>query len=223
MRERILKLCKRLDKFTLDEIAMISEIEEDELLPVLNELISENSIILRNETYFYQKKKIREKNISKFRAFPEQTIDLVIRCFCSDITADKTYKIVGIGENTVLDFYRFFRKSLHDRQIRVLQEQYNKKPQIVRERTFFNTEIVYFYIYNNQVYIIDKPLHSKKDENTFSKDEIKEFKKIYCYLKRSECHNKNKICLYQKLSEALWRRNKSFLELYDDMKMCLYS
>ena len=44
MTERILQLCKRLNKFTLDEIATISEISGDNLLPVLNELISEDKL-----------------------------------------------------------------------------------------------------------------------------------------------------------------------------------
>ena len=41
MSDRILQLCKRLNKFTLDKIVTISEIPEDKLLPVLNKLIIE--------------------------------------------------------------------------------------------------------------------------------------------------------------------------------------
>ena len=48
MKDRILQLCKRLNKFTLDEIAIISEIPADNLFPVLNELICENKLSLED-------------------------------------------------------------------------------------------------------------------------------------------------------------------------------
>ena len=62
MTERILQLCKRLNKFTLDEIATISEISGDNLLPVLNELISEDKLSFEENIYSYQKKqKVSDK------------------------------------------------------------------------------------------------------------------------------------------------------------------
>ena len=39
MKERILKLCKRLNKFSLDEIETISEIDSEELKPIIDVLI----------------------------------------------------------------------------------------------------------------------------------------------------------------------------------------
>ena len=45
MKERILRLCKRLDKFLLDEIEMVSELETEELIPILSELKNENKLI----------------------------------------------------------------------------------------------------------------------------------------------------------------------------------
>lgn len=53
MKNKILLLCKRLDKFDIDKIEAISEIEQSELLPILDELIKENKIFFRNNTYFY--------------------------------------------------------------------------------------------------------------------------------------------------------------------------
>lgn len=63
--------------------------------------------------------------------------------------------------------------------------------------------------------MVDKPLIASK-EKVFTRDEIKEFKKIYCYLSRLECHNQNKNFLGYKLAESIWRRNKDFGELYYD-------
>ena len=51
MKDRILQLCKRLNRFTLDEIATISEISADKLLPTLNELILESKLLEENGTY----------------------------------------------------------------------------------------------------------------------------------------------------------------------------
>ena len=46
MRERILRLCKRLDKFTFEEILEIAEnIEEQDLKNIFDNLISENKLI----------------------------------------------------------------------------------------------------------------------------------------------------------------------------------
>ena len=70
MRNRILQLCRRLNKFTLDEIATISEIHADNLLPVLNELICENKLSLENNIYSYQKKqKVSDKYLKIAFAF----------------------------------------------------------------------------------------------------------------------------------------------------------
>ncbi len=71
MKRRILKLAKRLGKFSFDEIALISEIDEDELLDILNELEKEKKLTVRNNTYFYlgniqaPKKQIIKKKYSK--------------------------------------------------------------------------------------------------------------------------------------------------------------
>ena len=215
MKERILRLCKRLDKFSFEDISTIAEdIEESVLKLLLLTLVNEKRLIQKNEVYFYNKT-AKNKQFSLFQYFNKTIINLVIRCFCVQITADKTSLIVGISENSVYKFYTYFRKLLYDRQKAELLKLYSLNPQNSRLRTFFKQN-AYFYIYNNQVYVTDKPLKSTKEKN-FTKEEIQEFKKIYCYLSRVECHNKNKFNLYHKLAEALWRRNKGFEELHEDL------
>lgn len=46
MKERILKLCKRLNKFSLDEIETISEIDSEELKPIIDGLIHEERLAI---------------------------------------------------------------------------------------------------------------------------------------------------------------------------------
>ena len=82
MNDRILQLCKRLNKFTLDKIVTISEIPEDKLLPVLNKLIIENKLSLENNIYSYKKKQKVSDKYSIFKYYPKATIDTIIKCFC---------------------------------------------------------------------------------------------------------------------------------------------
>ena len=45
MEEQILKLCKRLNKFTLENLEILSEIPKAELLPILSKFVDENKLI----------------------------------------------------------------------------------------------------------------------------------------------------------------------------------
>lgn len=47
------KIAKKLDKFKLDEVVMILELEENEVKNILDTLIEENVIIQNDDTYFY--------------------------------------------------------------------------------------------------------------------------------------------------------------------------
>lgn len=58
MKDRILQLCKRLNRFTLDEIATISEISVAKLLPTLNELILESKLLEEKWNIYLSKKEM---------------------------------------------------------------------------------------------------------------------------------------------------------------------
>ncbi len=59
---RILRLCKRLDKFTLDEISTIAEdVDEAVLELLLLTLVQEGKLTLRNDLYFYNKQSFNKK------------------------------------------------------------------------------------------------------------------------------------------------------------------
>ena len=97
MRERVLRLCKRLDKFTLDEISTIAEdVDEAVLELLLLTLVQEGKLTLRDGLYFYNKKQISKKpSILSF--YPKQIIDTAIRCFCLSIPAYKAAKILDMA------------------------------------------------------------------------------------------------------------------------------
>ena len=61
---RILKLCKRLDKFTFDDILMIaSNIDESILKLQLIKFVQDKRLVQRGDLYFY-KKRTPQKNAS---------------------------------------------------------------------------------------------------------------------------------------------------------------
>lgn len=216
MKDKILQLCKRLNKFTLNEIIIISEIPKGILLPILDELIVENKLLLENNIYSYLKKQTISKQYPIFKYYPKSTIDSVLRCFCESISTTKTSHILSIGEDQVQKFYTIFRTFIYERQEKCLRNFYAQEPQNARRRKFFDQE-VYLYIYNKRVFVSEILLQSSCDKplNVQAKAE---FSKIYCYLTRNLTHNQNAHNLNYKIAETIWRRNKKFNELYSDLK-----
>ena len=51
MEEQILKLCKRVNKFTLENLEILSEIPKTELLPILSKFFDENKLINKDCTF----------------------------------------------------------------------------------------------------------------------------------------------------------------------------
>ena len=134
MKDRILQLCKRLNKFTLDEIVTISEIPADNLLPVLNELICENKLSLDDNVYSYQKKQKVTDKYSIFKYYPKATIDVILKCFCESIITTKVSHILSIGEPQVQKFYTIFRTLIYDKQKKLLDNYYLNNPQNTRHK-----------------------------------------------------------------------------------------
>ena len=99
MKDRILRLCRRLDKFTLDEISMIAEdVDESALDLLLLTLVQEGKLTLRGGLYIYNKQIGKKPSILSF--YSKQIIDTAIRCFCLSIPAYKVAQIIGIANNS---------------------------------------------------------------------------------------------------------------------------
>lgn len=216
MKDKILLLCKRLNKFTLDEISTISEINLTELLPIINELTFEGKLLQENGVYFYTKKQSISVKYSIFKYYPKVTIDLVLRCFCESISTTKVSNILSVGEDQVQKIYTIFRTLIYERQEKQLRNYYVQESQNARRRKFFDQE-VYLYIYNKQVFVSEVLLQCDNDKPLDTNDKA-EFSKIYCYLTRNLTHNQSAHNLNYKIAETLWRRNKNFNELYFDLK-----
>lgn len=216
MKDKILQLCKRLNKFSLENLEILSEIPKSNLLSLLDEFVNEGKLITRNNEYIYCKQNPVIQNHSIFKLYPAVVTDTVIRCFCEDIKTIKTSNIANIGEDQVQKFYTIFRTLIYQRQKRQLDSYYLKQPQKARHRKFFNKE-VYLYFYFNQIFVSETLLKSKNDR-MFSSKEKAEFTTIYCYLSRNLTHNTNANNLNYKIAETLWRRKRGFKDLYFDLK-----
>ena len=216
---RILKLCKRLDKFTIDDILMFAcNIDESVLKLQLIKFVQDKRLVQRGDLYFY-KKRTPQKNNSILSYYPAKTIDIIIRGFCCSIPGYKLSYILGVGEDQVNKIYNIFRNLIYTRQLEVLFTYYNNSPQQCRNRIFFNLE-TYFYVFKNQIFVAEQPINLT-NEKKFTKFEEQEFKRVYSYLTRFVNHNSCKSDLFQKLAEGIWRRNKNTEELYDDLKVNL--
>lgn len=226
MKEQIFRLCKRLKNCTLNDLVQMLEVDEAIIETALLFLEQEESISINNGVISINDSKpqnnIQAKNLYLMRQYiSEEEFDLVVRGFCLQIPQTKMEHLVSVNRNCICAYYGVFRKLIYERQFKLLLNKFQEKPQEGRYRMFFD-KYAYFYVYENQVYVSDKLLRAKLEKN-FSKEEIREFKRMYCYLARLESHNKNAEYMHYRLAEFLWRREKEFDFLYQDLKNKLIS
>lgn len=74
-RDLIIKSARRLDKFTLDDIILVSEIDEQEVTDILSELLNEKIIVKSNNTYFFN---IKNKNKNGKKASETEIKPIII-------------------------------------------------------------------------------------------------------------------------------------------------
>lgn len=213
MKNKVLKLCKRLNKVTASEIAPILMITEAETREILDELVMDGSLTVREDlVYFY--KEIQAKPILPlfFEFRSSQEIELIKRCFCADLPSTKTEMILNLGPNIIGKFNQYYREFIYNDQYNNLKEKFKNSPQEPRIRNFFDIPL-YFYYYDGVTYIAEKSLYSKDNIKKFNAIEIKEFKKMYLKIRRKICHNKMTHHLSHHVAEAILREYVSFEEM----------
>lgn len=102
MKEQILQLCRRINCFTLDKLETITELERSELLPVLNELVSDGTISESNEQYFYVKKVPEIQKHSLFQYYNSNIKSFVadFSILCLDLSFSSLLTFVGMLNST---------------------------------------------------------------------------------------------------------------------------
>ena len=169
MKDRILKLCKRLDKFSLDKIEMVSELKTEELMPILSELKNENRLIQKDNFYFCNKVSATRENCGKlplfFQFHTKRETDYILRGFCVDAKAFKMADVFSFSKQVINKYYTYFRTLIYETQKQQLLKYFEKTPKIPQERVYMNTK-VYLYLYDDKLFVSEKYLVSKMQENT---------------------------------------------------------
>ena len=161
--------------------------------------------------------RIEKKDINLMFEYrtPEEK-EIIIKGFCLEIPPQKLCELINLQTNCVCNYYAIFRKMIYDRQFKELLKEYDLSPQRGRYRKFYE-KYAYLYVYNRKVFVSDKLFKTDKKEKEFTKDEVREFKITYSFLTRVESHNTNEHYMYYRLAEYIWRRNKDYKILYEDL------
>ena len=225
MKDKVLKLCRRLKKCTLNDLISYTEEKEDIIKTALLYLDNEGMIQEKNGTIYYLDKKFKKdhvqaKNINIMMEYrtPEE-VEIIIKGFCLEIPPQKLCELIGVNPNCICKYYGVFRKMIYDRQYKLLLKSFFDKPQIGRYRRFYE-KYAFFYVYKDHVFVCDKLLRASIEKN-FTKSQIREFKNMYCYLARIESHNSNENYMFYRLAEYIWRRYREYAYLYQDLKQNL--
>ena len=221
MKERILRLCKRLDKFTFEEVLEITEnIEEQDLKNIFDNLISENKLIHMNGIYFYNKQLVKTKQINMYPLFfqfhNKTEIEYILKGFCANIEVLKIKDFLGISKNVVDKFYNYFRTQIYEKQKQELLKYYDKNPKIGLERKFMSAKI-YLYLYNGNLFVSDKNLCTKNNEIKHSESERLKVKNSYLRSFRKVQNRTFAYKFYLHLAEECCRYDKDFKKLYVDL------
>lgn len=223
MKDQILKLCKRLKRCTLEDIVQFTELEEKQILPVIYYLLDNDYLEDRDGIYTPKINTEPVHNTNNFylkkQYHSDEEIDTILKGFCLNLPASKIKYFLSCKESSISDFYQLFRQKIYERQLKELLNHYFNRPQNNHYRVFFE-KFAFFYCYNKKIYVTDKPLRAPF-EDLKTRAELREFRKVYCYINRViENRNREKY-LYHHLAENIWRRNKSFEEMYSDIKNLL--
>lgn len=132
MDNKIQKLCKRLNKFTLEEISLIAELEESETEKILNNLIIAELLKKNGIMYLYTGEVKAEKQQKRlpliFQCHSQETVNMLIKCFCADIPSTKACLILKPQKNRIWKFNQFFRKTIYEMQRKELLQHFLNQP-----------------------------------------------------------------------------------------------
>ncbi len=219
MKDRVLKLAKRLNKFALAEIEPILNVEN--LEEILKELVEEHVLTLQNNTYFYIKQNRVQSNLPNFFQYhTKEEIELITKCFCADVPVLKTTLLVESSKTVVGNFYKFFRDEIYKRQLAELKNHFTRKPKIPAVRALYNIKI-YLYFYDGKVFVSDKELKSAKNIKKHSEQEMREIRVAYYKVRRIFQNFALTKSLYEIAAEKMWRQNKSYGELIEEISWFL--
>ena len=210
MKNKILKLAKRLETFRLEDIeSIMGEGGKD----VLQELVKDGQLNLVGEIYSYKV----EQNLPLpfcFKFHSQEKIEMITKCFCAGVKSKQASFLLDIGDATMQNFYKHFRQRIYERQLNAFKTHFEQKPKTAKMRRFYDIP-VYFYLYNDELFVVDKPLKTKRKKFSHTKEESLRIKVLDSRLRRSINHSQMKQNLAQHVAEHIWRYGKDFKQLFN--------
>ena len=208
MKDKILKLCKRLKSFSIQDLSTILCISKDEIKTVLDELIKNNNVEVINGTYNYNDMVTPSHQLPFFfKLHTKEELNIIIKGFCSEIKTAQLAFIIETSDATIQKFNMYFRKIIYEKQLMELKVLFELNPKTPKMRTFYDVA-VYFYLYDNKLFVVDKPLKSKK-ETAHSKQESLHIKVLYSRLKRWINHSNQKKLMHHHIADGILRYGKT--------------
>ncbi len=207
MKDKILKLAKRLDKFRLEDIEGI--LGENGVEVILRELVADGRLDLVGEIYSYREPIKHLPLPFCFKFHSQKKIEMITKCFCAGVKSKQASFLLDIADATVQNFYKHFRQMIFERQLNALKTHFEQKPKTAKMRRFYDIP-VYFYLYNDELFVADKPLKTKRKKLPHTKEESLRIKVLYSRLRRSINHSQMKQNLAQHVAEHIWRYGNLF-------------
>lgn len=102
-------------------------------------------------------------------------------------------------------FIKHFRQMIFERHLNILKTHFEREPMIPKMRTFYDIPI-YFYLYDDELFIVNKPLKTKRKQLPYTKQEFLRIKVLYSRLRRSINHSKMKHTTCRKAYLEVWNR-----------------
>lgn len=209
MKNKILKLAKRIETFKLEDIESITgEGIED----ILQELVEGGRLNLVGEIYSYK----AELNLPLpfcFKFHSQEKIEMITKCFCAGVKSKQASFLLDIGDATMQNFYKHFRQMLYEGQLNALKTHFEQKPKTAKMRRFYDIP-VYLYLYDEELFVANKSLKTKRKKLPHTKEESLRIKVLYSRLRRSINHSQMKQNLAQHVAEHIWRYGKSNIQLF---------
>lgn len=211
MKNKILKLAKRLDKFRLEDIEGI--LGENGVEVILRELVADGRLDLVGEIYSYREPIKHLPLPFCFKFHSQEKIEMITKCFCARVKSKQASFLLDIGDATMQNFYKHFRQMIYERQLNALKTHFEQKSKITKMRSFYDIP-AYFYLYDGKLFVTDKPLKTKRKKLPHTKEESLRIKVLYSRLRRSINHFQMKQNLAQHVAEHIWRYGRGLIELF---------
>ena len=110
MKNRLLRLCRRLNKVVIEDVLPILSVTEKEITPVFEELVAENRLGKRCDGVYFYKEVTKKRLPLFFECRTPAELELIKRCFCADLPCQQTGIILNFSDNVIGKFNKFFRE-----------------------------------------------------------------------------------------------------------------